>query len=239
MLFGAVAVISALLCGLLACSGKSSSSDPSEIQPGEPDYPVTNPHPTHVLTIKATIPPTLSVGITALYLASPMAGGTMQSGTSCQKTVGLAVTAPFSLTKAVSFVQHNGTYTAFLPIDGLIPGRCDWDFAELNYSVKGVSDSTEPFRWVLARHAGEGSAVEKLDIWCIRQQIYAGTEQGHSGEYCGSLGELNAEFPGRIPSAFIKPASNPATSRNSSIVIGVDTNTLQITFYDVDGLPHR
>lgn len=102
-----------------------------------------------------------------------------------------------------------------------------------------MSDSTEPFRWLLARFAREGSAVEKLDIWCIRQRIYAGTEQGLWGEYCGSLGQLNSDFPGQIPLAFMKTAENHAKNLGSSIVIGLYTNTLQVTFHDVDGLPRQ
>lgn len=235
-LCGRASIAIVLLFALAACGRASSPSDPSEIQPGQRDYPVTNPHPTHVLTIDATIPPTLSVSITAIYLASPTAGGTMESGTACQRTVGLAVTAPFSLTEPVRLLQGNGTYTASVPVDGLLPGRCDWSFGGLNYSVRSMSDSTDLPEGVLVRLGDQGSATETLDVWCIRDLEHGGPDHPQFwGEFCSSLDELRRDFPGKILRAPVTPAAGSA-AQGPPIVIGRDTDLVQIRFHDADVL---
>jgi hypothetical protein len=235
-LYGRAVVAIALFCVLTACGGGLSPSDPSEIQPGQRDYPVTNPHPTHVLTIDVTIPPALLVSITAIYLASPTAGGTMESGTACQRTVGLAVTAPFSLTKPVRLLQRNGTYTASVPIDGLLPGRCDWSFSHLTYSVASRSNKTYVRQGDLVHYDGEGLAVEKLDVWCVRELEHLVQQHArYWGEYCSSLNDLKHSFPGIVPEALIESASPSVLNQRPPVTIGSNTNSLLITLHDLGG----
>lgn len=227
------------LLALAACGQASSPSDPSEIQPGERDYPVTNPHPTHMLTIDVAIPPALLVSITAIYLASPTAGGTMESGTACQRTVGLAVTAPFSLTEPVRLLPGNGTYTASVPIDGVLPGRCDWSFSHLTYSVANRISKTFVRQGDLVHHLGEGSAVEKLDVWCARDlERLVQQHARYWGEYCSSLNDLKHSYPGTVSEELTESASSSVLNQRPPIDIGSETRSLLITFHDL-GSTHQ
>jgi len=223
-----------LLLGLAACSAPSSS--PSEIQPGERDYPVTNPHPTDILTIDATIPSTLLVSITAIYLASPTAGGTMDSGMACQRTVGLAVTAPFSLTKAVRLLQRNGIYTASVPIDGLFPGRCEWHFSHMNYSVRAGKNPPDRSDNELAVYQATAAPVARLDIWCLR---FPDNQGGVRPEVCSSLGLLNEHFATEIPAAFVEKVEPTERRDGPPLIFGPDTRSLRITFHDLDQQQRR
>lgn len=233
-LCGRATVAIALFCVLAACKGPSSPSDPSEIQPGERDYPVTNPHPTHVLTIDVTIPPTLLMSMTAIYMASQTAGGTMESGTACQRTVGLAVTAPFSLAEPIRLLQRNGTYTASVPIDGLLPGRCDWSFSHLTYSVASRSNKTYVQQGDLVHHDGEGSAAEKLDVWCVRELEHLVQQHArYWGEYCSSLNDLKRSYPGLVSEALVESTSPSVLNQRPPVAIGSDTNSLLVTFHDI------
>lgn len=234
-LCGRAAVAIVLFCVLAACGGGSSPSDRSEIKPGESDYPVTNPHPSHVLTIDATIPSALSVSITAIYLASPTAGGTMESGTACQRTVGLAVTAPFSLRKAITLVQHNGTYTASVTIDGLVPGRCDWKFSHLNYVVRTAEAPPDRLDNELAGYKDSGSEIVVTNIWCMRYPV----RQNLRPEVCDSLDSLASDFSGDIPVAIVSAVSPSERKDGPPLTIGPGTTSMRIVFHDLDQLIHR
>lgn len=233
VLVGAAVVLAGLFCALDACSGPLSP--PEEIRPGERDYPLTNPHPTDILTIDATIPPTLSVSITAIYLASPTAGGTMESSTSCQRTVGLAVAAPFALLKPVTLVQHNGTYTASVPIDGLLPGRCDWSFSHLNYVVRTAAAPPNRLDNELAGYRDGGSATVRANIWCMRFP----SDQETSPEVCDSLDSLARDFPGDIPMAVVSAVPPSERKEGPPLTVGPGTTSMRIVFHDLGRLPHR
>lgn len=234
-LYGRAAAAIALFCVLTTCGRTSSPSDPSEIKPGEPDYPATNPHPTHVLTIDATIPSALSVSISAIYLASPTAGGTMGSGTACQRTVGLAVTAPFSLRKPITLVQHDGTYTASVAIDGLVSGRCDWKFSHLNYVVRTAEAPPDRFDNELAGYKDSGSEIVMTNIWCMRYPV----RQNFRPEVCDSLDSLASDFSGDIPVAIVSAVSPSERKEGPPLTIGPGTISMHIVFHDLDQLIHR
>lgn len=223
-----------LLFILAACGRASSPSDPSEIKSGEPDYPVTNPHPTHVLAIDATIPSVLSVGITAIYLASPTAGGTMESGTACQRTVGLAVTAPFALRKPVTLVHHNGTYTASVAIDGLVPGRCAWKFSHLNYVVRTAEAPPDRSDNELAGYKGDGPEIVVTNIWCMRYPV----RQNFRPEVCDSLDSLASDFSGDIPVAIVRAVPSSERKEGPPLTIGPRTTSMRIVFHDLDQIAH-
>jgi hypothetical protein len=231
--YGRTVFSAVLLCCLAACSREHWPSTSSEIHPGAPDYPVTNPHPSHVLTIEASIPPALSVSISAIYSASPTAGGTMGSGTTCQRTVGLAVTAPFFIREPVRLVEQNQIFTAAVPIDGLLPGRCKWRFGGLTYSVYTAKSPPWGAYNELAVYAEYGGvAVEqaRLDVWCMRYPKH----QEIRPETCDTLESLAGYFPREIPESFVKTVDPSERNDGPPIRFGAEVESLQIVFHDLD-----
>jgi hypothetical protein len=222
------------LCTLIAACDWSPYKS-AEIQPGEPDYPVANPHPAHVLTINATIPPTLSVSISAIYEASQTAGGTMQSGTACQREVGLAVTAPFMLTQTVKLVGQNDTFVASVPIDGYLPGRCDWNFTGLSYFSAGVGFPSNIILTPLALYRGDGSVALSASIWCMHSPVRMKAKV----EICAPLKNLISDMPDMISPSVVSSASASDLEQRELPLIGPSSTTMQITFHDLDKLTHR
>jgi hypothetical protein len=158
----------------------------------------------------------------------------MQSGTACQRTVGLAVAAPFSVTKSVKLVQRNGIYVGSVPIDGLLPGRCDWGFSHLVYSVASRGTQTYVPQGDLVHYDGEGSVVERMNIWCVGELEHLVQKQSqYWGEYCRSLNDLKHTYPGKISVALAGSASPSVPNQGPPIVMDADTNYLLVTFHDL------
>jgi hypothetical protein len=227
-----------LLCCLAACSRERWPSTSSEIHPGDPDYPVTNPHPSHAITIEASIPPALSVSISAIYSASPSAGGTMGSGTACERTVGLAVTAPFFIREPVRLVKQNQFFTAAVPIDGFLPGRCKWRFGGLTYSVHTAKSPA----WgaynelaVYEDHGGAAAENARLDLWCMRYPKH----QEVRPETCDTLESLAEYFPREVLESFVKTVNHSERNDGPPIRLGAQVESLQIVFHDLGQLNSR
>ncbi len=223
VLLGARMVVAALLCALVACSGSSPSA---EVKPGDRDYPTPNPHPTEIVQVTALTPPTLKVAFEYGYSASPRAGGLMGTGTECQRTIGLAVTAPFYVNIPVRMVAQGSLYSGNVEVDKFEPGRCEWTFSGISYSTV----SPLSYGGVLVRFKEtERSHAVTLDIWCIMAGI-----DPKAPELCGGLHFLSA-IRNLVSPEFV--ASIPQSERDDTEAdIGPETTSIIVRFHDLNSL---
>lgn len=133
---------------------------PSEVKRGSPEYPVDNPHPTHFVEFTAAIPATLSVSFVAGYSASA----------ACQKTVGLGVYAPYTISVPIE-LQGGPTPHGVVTVDRYLAGQCDWHFEGITYLVPNAW----PHEGALANYdtrtprSNERSA-DRVNVWCARDK---------------------------------------------------------------------
>jgi hypothetical protein len=109
------------LCGLVEGCSKN-------VAPGDADYPQVNPAPQHFVLMHGTIDPSLDVRFALAwgaqseecrYAISRFAGvyGRYSAG-------GPLVIKP----------DAAGAFSVRIPIDGVLPGRCGWQFVGISYA---------------------------------------------------------------------------------------------------------
>ena len=150
----------------------------------------------------------------------------MGSGTECQRTIGLAVTAPFYVNLPVMMVAEATLYSGNVEVDKFEPGRCEWTFDGIGYrAVSPLSYGNE-----LARY---GETVRNhavtLDIWCIMAGI-----DSKAPELCGGLHFLSA-IEHLVSPEFV--ASIPQSARDDTEAdIGPETTSIIVRFHDLNSL---
>ncbi|MHB8565398.1 MAG: hypothetical protein ACYDDA_16035 [Acidiferrobacteraceae bacterium] len=110
----AVLVFSAALLG--------ASPYYKNVKPGDRDYPVPNPHPTHTFRIYGTMDPHLNIKFAINWRAADQ---------QCTYWVSVieGADAPFHVTQLVPTVRHGNHFDVTIPTDGVLPGRCKWRFS--------------------------------------------------------------------------------------------------------------
>jgi hypothetical protein len=221
----------AFVCGGLLLYGCGMGSyQTSEIKPGEADYPQENPNPVQTLAITANIPSDPKVRFIARYRVSPSAGGTMQSGQSCQREVGLAVTAPYVLHLQVPMARNGDSYAGAVTVDRYLPGRCKWQFVDLTLDVDG--SGLEPFPFAHTGNQPGESTDNQLDIWCTRKlKLFPNQTVA-----CGDLRALTVRFLEQIPLTLIDSIKTRGEARDGPVIIGPNTRSLTIRFHDLDAM---
>jgi hypothetical protein len=133
-------LVTLILVSACSQSGNSTSSnsmwDPSAIKLGEKDYPTLNVGATKIMAFKANVPSSLKIRFEAYYSASPTAGGSPDSGESCQRKVGLAVTAPYVLAVPLELARDGESVSGSVVVDRYQPGRCDWSLQGIRYVIE-------------------------------------------------------------------------------------------------------
>jgi GH24 family phage-related lysozyme (muramidase) len=237
---GRVVIPAVVLFALAACSGASWSSDSSEIQPGQQDYPVTNPRPVHFVKIDAKASSALAVTISAVYESSANAGGTMESGHPCVRTVGMAATAPFNVIKRLRLVPKNGIYTATAAIDGFLPGRCAWHFTGLDYSVSAAEAPSKnsyvytlPYD-ILALYRDGGPSAVQVSIWCMRDPRRQKGSSNIRFNMCDDPETMIGEYRAKMSPTFLTSVPSSERERTLPLIIGRNTTSIRIDFRNVD-----
>jgi hypothetical protein len=213
-----VITILAVVGTLPACS-RSQSSDITAIVPGDTEYPTVNPNPAQSIDITASVAPSLSVTLLARYETSTLIG-------SCQKSVGLAVTAPFSVSKVIPLNASRGASEGRVIVDAFSPGRCQWHFVGVQFVIK---DGWPPIG-AIATYRDAPSGIENLTLekWCLRDHV---TSSQNDVEECGAL----AEFPKTLlehPSLSAVPES--ARGSQFPLELGPASKHIAVTFNDLD-----
>jgi hypothetical protein len=220
----------ALFCALAACGGPSWPWHSAEIKPGQPDYPVLNHHPTDFIQITAHIPPTLKVAFHYGFSASPNAGGTISSGKSCEREIGLAVTAPIYINASLPLARSSdGTYHGTVAADRFEPGICDWRFT----GISAITVNPPSPAGLLVRFRDDSSSPRGVssDVWCMRDSHPLNPRVP---EECGDLLFLS-KIQKLVPTQLL--SSVPQSERASSqVTIGRNTKIINVTFHDLNNL---
>jgi hypothetical protein len=223
--FGQIAQVSLLfvLASLPACG---RTTDP---KPGDTDYPVENPHPTHFIQFTVTIPPTLAVNFRVTYLADVAAGGPPNTAGTCVRTVGLGVTAPFGVDLPLHLTRDGDTYHGSVAVDAFLPGNCNWRMAFIRYQeARDYGDYA-----ALVQFGFPLQEAHQLHIWCVKDQ--RSSDPAHP-ERCGSpfvlTDVIRAEFENEIPLE---------QRRNARMDTSASAQNISVAFHDFNALPdaHR
>jgi hypothetical protein len=209
----------AVLLAVLFSTSCSESMSPTEIKPGETGYPTENTHPTQFLQVTAKLPQTLSVRFRVGYSASPLAA-------SCQRTVGLGVSAPYSVSLPLQLDRVGDSYQGRLAIDRFMPGSCGWRFVGVWYSaeVREVHDHE------LIMYGTQVSRSLQIDVWCM--DFPKATER--PAKVCEGLDVLSRDFQDVIPPGLLKTIPNDQRAHGPPARIGSDSSVVEITFHDLD-----
>ena len=159
----------------------------------------------------------------ATFVASDP-GGTLASGTSCQREISLAVAAPFYLGVPVALTRDGNLYHGTLTVDRYAPGRCKWKFRGLGFQ--------------LSRKGETSPSPSAVSIYPQSDSPLIPSAQ-HSDEWCANLYCTNLTIHlsnGKVGAAFV--ASVPADRRGTGdpIFIGPKTTSLSVPFHDLDAV---
>jgi hypothetical protein len=224
----ALKIITLILAGVTASSCAQSARSPSEVRPGERDYPERNPHPKHQFLLTAVVPPSLSMRFTAVYRASATAGDTQSSGTSCQREVGFAVMAPLHLPEPIRLSPSGDRRSsATIVLDQYLPGRCDWMFSTIGYFIENLQPTGAP---VIVYNEQSTDTDYHLDVWCVRVP----NSPPQYPESCSSLKDLFESFPALIPKQLFD--STPLVARDNAgpVEVGPSARAVVIELHDID-----
>jgi hypothetical protein len=107
------------LCSIMSCRGEN-------VKPGDRDYPQENPNPTKFLSIHGTIDTLLDLDFRIEWHSE---------NAQCQYAIS-RIAGAYTWYTAWSplIAARQGTqFTARVPIDGVLPGRCQWRFAGVTF----------------------------------------------------------------------------------------------------------
>ncbi len=127
--------IGVLLAGTVLLGGCNNSN----IKPGDWDYPVLNPHPTHTFRIYGTMDPRLNIKFAVNWTAADQ---------HCIYPLSVieGAYADFHVGQPVPAVRHGNHFEVTIPTDGVLPGRCKWQFAGvLIYTGKSQDPASAGF----------------------------------------------------------------------------------------------
>jgi hypothetical protein len=146
---------------IAAAAGCIQESKYKNVEPGDADYPVVNPHPVDNIDLKVIIPATIAVRLFQGY-HSQVGGGSVERGHRCESVQTFTqirsnyyVEPPLELTQTGPDVL-SGQFI----VDRYLPGQCDWGFAGAWYGIINGA----PARAVLLVNKS------RVDIWCIHSR---------------------------------------------------------------------
>jgi hypothetical protein len=125
---------------------------PTNIQPGEADYPVENPHPDQVVNFTAIIPTSLHVVFIVGYTAD--AGGEGLDGPSRM----------FSVTPPLELTREGDVYRGKIAFDRYLPGNCHWGFSGVWYKLEDPYASKQE---LVFQDGNAHPADNRIDAWCV------------------------------------------------------------------------
>ena len=218
----ATASLFVMLVLVVGCGRSSNSTwDPSAITPGEKDYPAINTDPKIPIRFKAAVPSPLRIRFEAYYSASQSAGGSPDSSDSCQRTVGLAVAAPYFLAVPLEVARDGEFEVGTIYVDRFQPGRCRWSLQGIRYLIE---DGWPPYGG-LAYYSNRRSDVSdyRLDVWCMKDLKYS--KPGYPEE-CRNLS--------MFPDVTSRPeilSSIPVGERGDTVPVTMGSDTRSIPSY--------
>jgi hypothetical protein len=228
---GAMNGVCPLLCALVSIAGTSSCSGSlyktAEVTPGEQDYPVASKEPADIVEVRMQTAKDLVAHLAVDYRVSASSGGTMASGTSCQREIGLAVTAPFMLAVPIGLSGAGAEKVGHFTIDKFEPGRCDWQFGEVMYQLDGTS--IEPQAIATFTNSDQSNDSNEVDIWCTRRNSFEGQHV-----FCATLGLIQADSRCQIPESFLKAETLAGETKEYPVKLSFHSSQLIVRIHDVD-----
>ncbi|WP_158753376.1 hypothetical protein [Dyella sp. S184] len=130
-LIHAPAVKSIVFTALLLSQLSACSSPHLKREPGNSDYPVLDSFAAHYLVLSGMIAPAINISMSVRWVAKTSA---------CAANINWVegVDAPFYADMPINLVRSGKRYTARVPLDGVVPGRCGWSFGTV--IVSGVDN---------------------------------------------------------------------------------------------------
>jgi hypothetical protein len=208
-----------------------------DIKPGDADYPVPNPHPTHVLQISGALPETLHIRFVVRYNAVADADGALTSGKYCGYKWGLQLHPEFSVTDSLDIVRAENRFHASVIVDKYLPGRCAWHLEAIEYTVlNGAGDLTRDAVALMYRPQRDQARLPQVhqgpvDEWCKKNPR---ASDPNRPEQCSAFSVIQLVSP--LSSSFL--ASIPENERESEFwsMIFPDTQSFEINFHDLDAM---
>jgi hypothetical protein len=119
---GAVNVLGLWLIALLV-----GGSTGRNVEPGDRDWPVVNPTPTRFLYLHGTINPSLDIRFRILWRAR---------NADCYWAASWIEGAfpPYTAWNPLDITRNGQQFHVRIPLDGVLPGRCQWAFDGLKFS---------------------------------------------------------------------------------------------------------
>lgn len=130
------------------------------VNPGDRNYPQVNRQPQRVLELRATIPSTLDIRFSVLYTATNSACTFLASSLSDHQ--------PQVASVPVELHRDGKRATGQVPLDGVLPGRCGWEFRALVYRIAHGPISKEK-EYLADQEIANTSDLRyqgPVDIWC-------------------------------------------------------------------------
>jgi hypothetical protein len=218
-----------------------------QVRTGDPQYPESNPNPTHVLTVTGTLPVSLPVrDLVAIYSADPALD--KDSSATCRRFDEFAPLGnqvwPLVFVQHVPMLRTGEGYRASIAIDRFKPGVCGWHLKEVNYflDIEGYKyydyfSGRNPFPHIEVSAASQTQDQSPqyrgpMDVWC-----WAVSDHNVRPFYplrCTDIsGALHFARHGEI--------TIPAAERESGGITHIfpDSSSIEFSFHDLDAVAPR
>jgi len=216
--------LTALLMSCLVVNGCGGGRS-DNIHVGERDYPTLNSHAEHFIQVEAVIPPNVPIVINALYSASQFIDGDLQRGTGCDFYQGEGGVSPYFIRVPLKFVGRGGSSLAEFATDAYEPGRCDWHFVGVTYTLANEEMSGGPLTQFDENI--QSNTELAVHLWCKDSEN--GPRDGQH-KVCGEYGQ----FPrSRFPRDFEDVVPSEQRSTNAPLAMGPATRRLHIEAHEI------
>ena len=201
------------------------------VKPGDRDYPLINANPKHLIELNATIPSTLKVRFQGYYVAG---------NPECTYEIGNGDRAQYYAYVPIALSGNGESQPTTVALDGVLPGRCRWQFRALGYRIMFDDDAKLPEQDAVVRTgvvAGiEGKYSGAVDLWCSPRNEYRRGAINYpqcSTWFGAAIWNKNIRdlFEADDESRNA-PGSNH--SDNPSTTISADTTAITVHFHDID-----
>ena len=201
------------------------------VRPGDRDYPRINTNAQRLISLNATIPRTLRVRFEGYYVAV---------NPDCTYLVGNGDRARYYARIPIALLGNGQSQPASFALDGVLPGRCQWQFRALEYRIVFDDDaklSEEDAAIRTGDIAGlEGKYTGAVDLWCWPRNEFRRNAINHP--QCSTW--FGAAFSDQkildMFEADDKSRNAPGSnhSDNPSTTISADTTAVTVHFHDID-----
>jgi hypothetical protein len=106
----------------------ASVSTAANVKPGDRDYPQQNPNPTKFLFLHGTIDPSLDLNFQVAWHSDL---------SKCHYATSIieGAYAWYSASTLLEIKKDGTNFSARIPIDGVLPGRCQWSFGGVDFGA--------------------------------------------------------------------------------------------------------